>query len=334
MLRTAVVTGVTGQDGSYLSELLLRKGYDVYGLIRRSSVDTTERIKDILDHDRFHLIEGDITDSCCINRVISGIKPDEVYNLAAQSHVGTSFEQPVTTCEIDAVGPLCVLEAIRNFSPETRFYQASTSELFGNCNERPQNEKTRMEPNSPYAAAKLYAHNITGLYRRAYNLYACAGILFNHESPRRGENFVTRKITKYVASLFIHKSSSVKKDNEMPSLRLGNINAMRDWSHAKDMVYGMWLMMQQDVPDDFVLGSGHARSVEDFLRVAFKVVDADYNDFVFIDEDLYRPAEVNVLEADYSRVKRILGWEPSIPFEEMVEDMVWGDVKQLLKDGG
>lgn len=334
MHKKAFITGVTGQDGSYLSELLLDKGYLVYGLIRRSSVDTKERIAHFQHHPNFTLVEGDITDATCMNRLISGIQPDEVYNLAAMSHVGTSFDQPVTTCQIDALGPLHILEAIRQSSPNSKFYQASTSELFGDTDISPQNELTVMMPNSPYAVAKLYAHQLVGLYRRAYGMYACAGILFNHESERRGDDFVTRKITKYVAKLqnwMDTHDGFPRKDIDVVPLSLGNIEAKRDWSHAEDMVLGMWMMMQQDDPDDFVLGSGETRTVKEFLDTAFSSIGLDYRDYVVIDPKFYRPVDVNLLHADANKAKRILGWKPKVSFGELVDRMVQSDYKSLVE---
>jgi len=334
MGKTALITGTTGQDGSYLAEFLLDKGYDVYGVIRRSSVDTTERIAHIIHHPHFKTVEGDITDATCMHRIISGIKPDEVYNLAAMSHVGTSFDQPITTCQIDAVGPLNILEAIRQSSPETRFYQASTSELFGDTPIAPQNEESPLTPNSPYAVAKLYAHHLVGLYRRAYGIYACAGILFNHESERRGETFVTRKITKYVAMLQnwmdTHDGTPIK-DVDVRPLALGNIEAKRDWSHAEDMIRGMWLMMQQETPDDYVLGSGETHTVREFLDIAFGSIGLNYEDYVVIDPKFYRPADVNLLHADPSKAKEVLGWEPTVCFGELVDRMVQSDYQEILQ---
>lgn len=335
MHKTAFITGVTGQDGSYLSEFLLDKGYRVCGLIRRSSVDTKERIVDFMYHPMFELVEGDITDASCMHRLISGIQPDEVYNLAAMSHVGVSFDQPITTCQIDAIGPLNILEAIRETSPHSKFYQASTSELFGDTKEVPQTESTTMMPNSPYAVAKLYAHHLVGLYRRAYGIFACAGILFNHESQRRGEDFVTRKITKYVAMLQDWSENygmSPIKDVNVSPLFLGNIEAKRDWSHAADMVRGMWLMMQLEEPDDFVLGSGEAHTVREFLEVAFRTIGLDYKDYVVIDPKFYRPVDVNFLHADSTKAKEILGWEPTIGFGEMIDMMVQGDYANRIKN--
>jgi GDPmannose 4,6-dehydratase len=333
MNKKALITGTTGQDGSYLAELLLDKGYHVYGLIRRSSVDTKERIVHFLHHPNFELVEGDITDPTCMNRIVSGLQPDEIYNLAAMSHVGTSFDQPITTCQIDALGPLHILEAIRQSSPNTKFYQASTSELFGDTLTAPQNEETPMLPNSPYAVAKLYAHQLVGLYRRAYNIYACAGILFNHESERRGEDFVTRKITKYVATLLKWMDANPgfpRKDLDVVPLRLGNIEAKRDWSHAEDMVNGMWLMMQQEKPDDFVLGSGETRTVKEFLKIAFSSIGLDYMDYVVIDPKFYRPVDVNLLHADPTKARKILGWKANVCFGELVDRMVQGDYRAAI----
>lgn len=350
--KKALISGCTGQDGGYLAELLLDKNYKVYGMIRRSSVDTTERISHLIPHPNFELIEGDVTDAACMHRLISGIQPEEVYNLAAMSHVGVSFDQPITTCQIDAIGPLNILEAIRQSSPKSKFYQASSSELFGDTKIAPQNENTPFNPNSPYAVAKLYAHHLVGLYRRAYGIFACAGILNNHESERRGEAFVTRKITKYVAMLqnwidingripemgwndvtTIGDSSDkrVLVCNEIAPLALGNIEAARDWSHAEDMVRGMWMMMQHPEPDDYVLGSGKTHKVKDFLQIAFSSIGLDYNDYVVIDPKFYRPADVNLLHADPSKAKRVLGWEPTIGFGELIDRMVQNDYKALVE---
>lgn len=333
-METAFITGITGQDGSHLAELLLRKGYNVYGLIRRSSVNTTERIAHILNNPEFELVEGDITDAACMHRLISGIQPDEVYNLAAMSHVGVSFDQPIITCHIDAIGPLNILEAIRQSSSHSKFYQASTSELFGDTDISPQNECSPMTPNSPYAIAKLYAHQLVGLYRRAYGIFACAGILFNHEGERRGEAFVTRKITKYVAMLqnwMDTHNGFPKKDVDVPPLALGNIEAKRDWSHAEDMVYGMWLMMQHSKPDDYVLGSGETHSVKEFLQLAFISIGLDYKDYVIIDPKFYRPVDVNLLHADPSKARKVLGWKLTIGFGELIDRMVQNDYRNTIK---
>lgn len=340
MCKTALVTGVTGQDGSYLSELLLDKNYKVYGMIRRSSVDTTERIAHLIPNPNFEPIEGDITDASCMNRLISGIQPNEVYNLAAMSHVGVSFDQPMTTCQIDAIGPLNILEAIRQCSPKSKFYQASTSELFGDTNVSPQNEDTPFNPNSPYAVAKLYAHHLVGLYRRAYGIFACAGILFNHESPRRGGDFVTRKITKYVAQLAkvfeeaeYHGDSDIIKD--FPKLLLGNLDAKRDWSFAGDVVCGMWMMLQQNKPDDYVLGSDETHSIRELLKVAFGAIGVeDYDRYVTIHPKFCRPVDVNLLCADSTKAKRILGWESTTGFDKLIRDMVEADLRVVGADIG
>lgn len=330
--KVGLILGCNGQDGSYLSELLLDKGYKVYGVIRRSSVNTTERIVHLVPNPNFELIEGDITDAACIHRLISGIQPNEVYNLAAQSHVGTSFDQPILTSQINAIGPLNILEAIRQLSPQSKFYQASTSELFGETKIAPQDENTPFNPNSPYAVAKLYAHHLVGLYRRAYGIFACAGILFNHESPRRGETFVTRKITKYVAMIqnWMDNNNGVPHKNvDVCPLTLGNIEARRDWSHAEDMVYGMWLMMQYSKPDDYILGSGITHTIRDFLQTAFGLIGLDYKDYVVIDPKLYRPVDVNLLQANADKAKSVLGWKSIICFEELVDRMIKSDYKAI-----
>lgn len=330
MHRTALITGVNGQDGSYLSELLLAKGYNVIGMMRRSSTDTTERIEHIIHHPHFDLIEGDVTDATGIHRIISRTQPTEIYNLAAMSHVGISFDQPITTFEIDAIGPLNILEAIRQTSPRSRFYQASTSELYGDTSECPQSEDTMLHPCSPYAIAKLAAHASVDLYRRAYSIFACAGILFNHESERRGEQFVTRKITKYVANLINcidMQGKSPKKGVDVLPLFLGNLDAKRDWSHAADMVRGMWLMLQQDKPQDFVLASGKTRTVRQFLEAAFALAELDYRDYVEIDPKFYRPTDVNLLLGDPTKARDVLGWKQEISFENLVKRMVYSDIK-------
>lgn len=353
MGKTTFITGITGQDGGYLAEFLLEKGYKVYGLIRQSSVDTTERITHLISNSNFELVDGDITDVTCMHRLISGIQPDEVYNLAALTHVGASFDQPITTCQIDAVGPLGILEAIRQSSPQSKFYQASTSELFGNINVMPQSETTPMVPVSPYGIAKLYAHQSVGLYRQAYNIFACAGILFNHESERRGETFVTRKITRYVALLkrYIEVNGKIPRMRhidttvvdsspqlpilvraDVPPLALGNLEAKRDWSHAIDMVRGMWMILQHGTPDDYVLGSGKARSIKELLEVAFGTIGLDYNDYVIIDPKFYRPVDVNHLCADPTKARTVLGWEPTIGFGEMIDRMVQSDYEILIKE--
>lgn len=324
-MKTALVTGITGQDGSYLADLLLEKNYRVVGLHRRSSTNNLGRISHLVNNPNFILEEFDLTDpSGCVN-VVQKYKPEELYNLGAQSHVGTSFKQPTTTFEIDAVGVINLLEAIRNHSPSTKFYQAGTSEMFGRNyetnadGEKYQNENTKMLPQSPYGVAKLAAYHMVQIYRSAYNLYCCCGILFNHESPRRGENFVTRKITKYIGKI-INKQTSDK-------LELGNLDSHRDWGHAKDYVKGMWLMLQQETPDDFVLAMGHTHSVKEFLISAFNLVNLNYKDYVNINEDLFRPAEVDYLCGDPSKARSVLGWVPQYSFEALIQDMIVSDCK-------
>jgi len=323
--KTGLILGCNGQDGSYLSELLLGKGYTVYGIIRRSSTNTTERIQHLIHNPSFELIEGDVTDATGIHRLVSSIQPVEIYNLAAMSHVATSFDQPVSTFEINAIGPLNILEAIRQSSPETKMYQASSSELFGDTQISPQNENTPLNPCSPYAVAKLAAHKLVSLYRTAYNVYACAGILYNHESNRRGENFVTQKIAQYVNGLINFKKEYGKlprKSVNVLPLYLGNLDAKRDWSHAKDMCRGMWMMLQQDIPQDFILASGKTRSVREFLEAAFSIADLNYMDYIEIDPKFYRPADVNLLLGDSTKARQILGWTPEISFDELVQEMV------------
>jgi len=326
MGKSALITGANGQDGSYLAELLLEKGYRTFGLIRRSSTVTTERIAHLIGRPDFELIAGDVIDATGLLRIIKRIQPDEVYNLAAQSNVGTSFDTPAATFEVNALGTLNILEAIRAESPGSRFYQASTSELFGNS-PPPQNENTPMIPRSPYAVAKLAAHSLVRLYREAYGLFACAGILHNHESERRGEEFVTRKITRYVARLAVAMENNAgTPPRDWPKLILGNLDAKRDWSFAGDVVRGMWLMLQQDQPGDFVLASGESHSVREFLEQAFKPLGLDYRDFVRIDPKFFRPAEVDYLWGDATKAREVLGWSPRVSFEELVTRMVESDV--------
>lgn len=325
MIKTAAITGITGQDGSYLAENLLNRGYNVIGLYRRTSTYNFNRISNIINHPQLILEEFDVTDPAdCVN-IITKHRPHQFYNLAAQSHVATSFKQPTTTFEINSVGVINILENIRKFSPTTRFYQASTSEMFG-CNysvdtngNKYQNENTPLLPQSPYAVAKLASHRMVQIYREAYNLYATSGILFNHESPRRGENFVTRKITRYIGQL-INKKTSEK-------LKLGNIKAVRDWGHAKDYVEAMRLMLTVGKPDDFVISTGQSHTVEEFLQIAFGLFDLNYLDHIEIDPDLYRPAEVEYLRGDSTKAQTILGWKPVISFDKLVEDMVNSDIE-------
>jgi len=324
MARKALVTGITGQDCSYLAELLLDKGYEVHGVVRRSSSMNRGRI-DHLQHanpghsegSRFVLHYGDMTDSGGLNRLVKTVRPDEIYNLAAQSHVQISFDQPEYTGDTDGVGTTRLLEAIRTTGLPVRFYQASTSEMFG-LSAPPQNETTPFHPRSPYAIAKLYAHWMTINYREAHGLFACSGILFNHESPRRGENFVTRKVTRGVAQILAGK---------LDKLRMGNLEAKRDWGHARDYVRAMWLMLQQDKPDDFVIASGVSRSVRDFVQTAFSFVELDWNKYVVIDKAYMRPADVADLQGDSSKAAEKLGWHPVTSFDEMVREMLEHDLK-------
>lgn len=328
-MKKAIVTGITGQDGSYLSEHLLEQNYHVIGCYRRASTNNMERVKHLLDHPRFVPTEFDLTDPSGCNQLLTQEKPDEFYNLAAQSHVGTSFKQPTTTFEINAVGVINILESIRHFSPRTKLYQASTSEMFGRNystkkgGRKYQNEQTQMLPQSPYGVAKLAAHNMVEIYRSAYGLYACCGILFNHESPRRGENFVTRKITKYIGQI-LRKETTDK-------LKLGNLDAHRDWGHAKDYVRAMHLMLQNSRPLDLVIATGHTYSVKDFLATAFESVSLDYFQYVDIDSSLFRPAEVDFLCGDATLAMQTIGWSPQVSFQELVEDMVESDIENVSK---
>jgi GDPmannose 4,6-dehydratase len=324
-MKKALITGVTGQDGSYLAEFLLAKGYEVYGIIRRSSSFNTGRIDHIYQdqhnpNTHLRLVYGDLNDASSLNRIIRDVVPDEIYNLGAQSHVRVSFDIPEYTGEITAIGAVRLLEAIREAHIPTKFYQASSSEMFGNA-PAPQNENTPLLPRSPYAAAKLYAHWMTTTYREGYGLFACNGILFNHESPRRGETFVTRKITKAVAR--IHAGHQQK-------LFLGNLDARRDWGFAGDYVEAMWLMMQQDKPDDYVIATGETHSVREFLEEAFGRLNMDWKKYVEIDPRYYRPAEVDLLLGDASKAKSKLNWTPKVHFRELVHMMVDADVKNEL----
>ena len=329
-MKTAVIYGVTGQDGAYLSELLLSKQYTVYGIHRRSSVNNTTRINHLTNKKQFHLIQGDVTDSFNIYRLLNEIQPDEVYNLAAQSHVGTSFQQPELTWNVTAQGCLNILEVIRQMGNRPRFYQASSSEMFGdqyslnNNREKYQDERTPFNPQSPYAIAKLAAHHSTTLYRRSYGLFACGGILFNHESERRGERFVTRKISRYVADLYW----APQRGRSIPNLKLGNLKAKRDWGHAEDYVEAMWLMLQRDIPDNYVVATGETYTVEEYLKRAFKCINIiDYMNHVEIDDNLLRPSEVPCLMGNSSKANRRLGWEPKVIFKTLVERMVSHDIQ-------
>ncbi len=338
--KRALITGITGQDGSYLAEFLLDKGYDVHGLIRRASTFNTDRIEHIYrdPHEsgaKLHLHYADLTDGNSLARLVREIKPTEVYNLGAQSHVRVSFDQPVYTADATGVGSIKLLEAVRDFQGESgyqiRYYQASTSEMFGGMPESaPQSEDTPFHPRSPYGCAKLYAHWITINYRESYDMHASCGILFNHESPRRGETFVTRKITRAVGRI---------KHGLQKKLYLGNLDAKRDWGFAGDYVEQMWLMLQQDTPDDYVVATGETRTVRQFCERAFARVGLDYNDYVEIDPRYYRPAEVDLLWGDPTKAKTKLGWTPRVTFEELVDMMVDADMElasreKILKDAG
>jgi GDPmannose 4,6-dehydratase len=321
-MKTALITGITGQDGSYLTELLLSKGYTVYGVIRRSSSFNTGRIDHIYQdpHDpkpKMRLVYGDLNDASSLNKIIRTIAPDEIYNLGAQSHVRVSFDVPEYTGEVTALGTVRLLEAIRETGVKTKFYQASSSEMFGNA-QSPQNEETPFQPCSPYAAAKLYAHWMTVNYRQGYGLFACNGILFNHESPRRGETFVSRKITKAVARI---------KLGLQDNLYLGNLDAKRDWGFAGDYVEAIWMMLQQPEPDDFVIATGETHSVRDFLDEAFGYAKLNWNHFVKIDPRYYRPNEVDLLLGDASKARQKLGWQPKVSFQDLVRMMVDADLQ-------
>jgi len=316
--KSALVTGITGQDGSYLAELLLDKGYNVYGLIRRSATPSTERIAHILD--KVTLVVGEMTDQTSLLDAMEASQADEVYNLAAQSFVGDSWTIPVSTGEVDGIGVTRILEAIRRVKPSARFYQAATSEMYGKVHEVPQSETTPFHPRSPYGVAKVYGYYITLNYRESYGLHASNGILFNHESPRRGLEFVTRKITDSVAKIKLGMAEE---------LRLGNLDSKRDWGFAGDYVELMWRMLQQDTPDDYVAATGETHTVREFCEIAFGHVGLDYNQYVSVDPRFVRPAEVDLLLGDPSKAKNELGWEPKVSFRELVEMMVDADMKRL-----
>jgi GDPmannose 4,6-dehydratase len=333
-VKKALITGITGQDGSYLAELLLSKGYEVYGLYRRKSKPNYENISEILH--KIELINGDMTDQPSLLKAIKESQPDEVYNLAAQSFVGASFAQPITTAHIDALGVVYLLDALRNAKPDARFYQASTSEMFGGLSETPFDENSAFYPRSPYGAAKLYAHWITKNYRESYGIFACAGILFNHESERRGIEFVTRKITNAVATI---------KRGEQEFLELGNLSAKRDWGHAEDYVRAMYLMLQRETPDEYVIATGETHTVREFAELAFGY--AGYNltfdgegvnevgidkktgkTLIKVNPSFFRPAEVNILLGNPSKAKKVLGWNPEVSFEELVKRMIELDIEK------
>lgn len=318
-MKKAFITGVTGQDGSYLAELLLEKGYKVYGLTRRTSTQNFERIKTIIHHPNLELISGDLIDQHSITFALQDIQPDEIYNLAAQSFVKASWEQPVLTGEFTAIGVTKVLEAMRLACPKAKFYQASSSEMFGKVREVPQNENTPFYPRSPYGVAKVYGHWITVNYRESYDIFAVSGILFNHESPRRGLEFVTRKISNAVARI---------KLNKQEFLELGNLDSKRDWGYAKDYVEAMWLMLQQEKADDYVISTGETHSVREFLEIAFRVAGlGNYEKYVKHNKKYDRPAEVDLLIGNPEKAKKVLGWKPSVSFEELVTLMVEKDLE-------
>ncbi len=311
MSRKAFITGITGQDGSYLAEILLEKGYEVYGMIRRSSSFNTARVDHVFGD--IELVFGDLTDGSVLNQLMRTIRPDEVYNLGAQSHVRVSFDVPEYTADTDAMGTLRLLDAIREEGVQCRFYQASSSEMFGLVTQVPQNEETSFHPRSPYGVSKVFSYWITRNYREAYGMYAVNGILFNHESPRRGPTFVTRKITRAVGAIL---------RGEQDELRLGNLEAKRDWGYARDYMEGAWRMLQADEPEDYVLATGEAHSVREFLDEAFGYAGLEWSEYVRIDPRYFRPAEVDLLVGDYSKAREKLGWEPTVRFAELVRMMV------------
>ncbi len=320
MAKRALITGVTGQDGSYLADFLLGKGYEVFGMVRRSSMEKFDRIEHIKD--KITIKQADLLDQYSLIKIIEDIKPEEIYNLAAMSFVPTSWNQPVLTAQFTAIGVTRVLEAIRAINPKIKFYQASSSEMFGKVKSIPQNEKTHFHPRSPYGVAKVYGHWITVNYRESYDIFAASGILFNHESPRRGIEFVTRKITYNAVKI---------KLGLLKELPLGNLEAKRDWGYAGDFVRAMWLMLQHDTPEDFVISTGESHSVRELVEIAFSRLDLDYNEYVTLDKQFMRPAEVDLLIGDSSKAKEKLGWEPTVGFRQLIEMMVDSDIK-LVKE--
>jgi len=322
MNKIAFVTGISGQDGYYLSKFLLEKNYIVHGTLRRSSLINTERIDSLIskykDEDRLFLHYSDLLDPSSLNQLIQKIKPDEVYNLAAQSHVAVSFKNPVFSTQTGTLGPLSILEAVKNSEKNIKFYQASSSEMFGGIDSEKLNEKSKFIPKSPYAASKVFAHHITTIYRESYELFAVNGILFNHESPFRGETFVTRKITRALGRIY---------HGLQTKLTLGNLDSYRDWGFAGDYVKGMWMMMNYHTPDDWVLATGESHSVREFLEIAFNELDLNYHDYVISSEKYYRPNEVNHLLGDYTKAKNELGWKPETSFEDLIKIMIENDLK-------
>jgi GDPmannose 4,6-dehydratase len=321
MTKKALITGVTGQDGSYLAELLLDKGYEVYGMVRRTSTVRYERIRHI--QDKINIVQGDLLDQTSLTRALSEIRPHEVYNLAAQSFVPTSWNQPVFTGDVTGLGATRMLEAIHTVDPNIRFYQASSSEMFGKVQDKIQTERTSLYPRSPYGVAKVYAHWITINYRESYNIFAVSGILFNHESPRRGLEFVTRKVAYHAAKIKLGLTNE---------LRLGNLDSQRDWGFAGDYVEAMWLMLQQNQAEDFVIATGRTHTIERLCEVAFECVDLNWKNYVIQDPKFMRPAEVDLLVGDSSKAKQILGWEPEVRFEQLIQMMVEADLERLKKD--
>ena len=323
----ALITGITGQDGAYLSKLLLNKDYEVHGLIRRSSSFNTARIDNLISEyspeNRFQLHYSDLLDSSSITNLINSIDPDEIYNLAAQSHVSVSFENPIYTTQVGTLGSITILEALKHSKKQIKFYQASSSEMFGGGSKKALNENSVLNPKSPYGASKVFAHDITKIYRDSYDIFGVNGILFNHESPLRGETFVTRKISKAVGRI----SMGIQE-----KLTLGNLNASRDWGYAKDYVEGVWRMMQHESPEDWVLATGVTKTVQDFAKEAFEVVNLNWEDYVITSEKYYRPNEVDYLLGDASKAKKILGWEPSVTFDQLVSIMVDHDINEAKKD--
>ncbi len=321
MPRKVLITGITGQDGSYLAQFLLEKGYEVHGMVRRSSTEHFERIEGL--HDRIELHQADLLDQLSIVTIMQDIRPHEVYNFAAQSFVPTSWQQPLLTGEFTALGVLRMLEAVRLVDPNIRFYQASSSEMFGEIREEPQNEQTPFWPRSPYGVSKVYGHWITVNYRESYNIFACSGIMFNHESPLRGKEFVSRKITNAVARI---------KHGLQEKLSLGNLDALRDWGFAGDYVEAAWAMLQQDKPDDYVVATGVKHSVRELVELAFSRVGLDWRDYVVSDPSLIRPAEVNTLCGDAAKARRVLGWRPKVDFAELVHMMVDADMEHVRRE--
>jgi len=320
-MKKALITGITGQDGSYLAEFLLTKGYEIFGIVRRTSSINRGRVDHLRDGDnRVHLLYGDLGDASSLAKIIRTVRPDEIYNLGAQSHVRVSFDIPEYTTDVVLLGTIRLLEALRETEIQAKFYQASSSEMYGKVAETPQTETTSFHPRSPYAVAKVAAHHIAVNYRESYGMFICSGILFNHESPRRGENFVTRKITRAIAEI----KAGLRK-----SLSLGNLDSRRDWGFAGDFVQAMWLMMQQPEPDDYVIATGETHSVREFLDEAFGLVGLDWHEYVKIDPKFYRPAEVDLLLGDAGKARRKLGWEPRVRFKDLVRMMVEADLAAL-----